>query len=383
MADAPPLRLPESFETALVLGGGNALGAYHLGACEGFFAAGLRPNWLVGTSIGAVTVAILAGNPPERRLERLRTFWREATQGSYGLFVGHIPEPLRSRFNNGSALLAMLLGRPGLFGRRFPGLLSILPFMPPDLALRDHRPLRATLERLVDFDRLNSAPERVSINAIDMVTGNEIWFDNRDTGIEPDHLLASTALAPLFPPIEIGGRLLCDAGFGNNLPFDRVFREEPHRDLLCVAVDVYHLGHGRPRTLDETIARVQDLGFAFQSHRALAGLVRERSLLRRLDPESPSAILAYLAYRAPGHQRALKPLDFSRASLDERVEQGRADAASMLARIAEAPRDAPLAHLLLHPAPEHEPADPLPGASRRPGGGRPAPGRTSADASRP
>lgn len=380
MTDAQRFRLPESFDTALVLGGGNALGAYHLGACENLFAAGLRPGWLVGTSIGAVTVAILAGNPPETRLERLRTFWRDAMQASAGITADHVPDLLRSRFNNDFALSALLFGRPGLFRGRFPGLWSILPFVPPDLALRDHAPLRATLERLVDFDRLNGAPERVSINAIDMVTGNEVWFDNRDTGIEPDHLLASTALAPLFPPVEIGSRLLCDAGFGNNLPFDRVFLEEPMRDLLCVAIDVYHLGHGRPRTLDETVARVQDIGFAFQSQRAAAGILRERSLLRRFDPQSPSAILAHLAYRAPGHQRSLKPLDFSRASLEERIDQGRKDATAMLARIAEAPHDAPLAHLQLHPAPEHQPAEPLPGASRRPGGGRPGTGRTSADA---
>jgi NTE family protein len=154
MNQAPPIRLPESFETALVLGGGNALGAYHFGACERLFAAGLRPGWLVGTSIGAVTAAILAGNPPEARLERLRTFWRDAMQATAGPMAEHVPDVLRSRFNNDFALSALLFGRPGLFRGRFPGLWSILPFVPPDLALRDHAPLRATLERLVDFDRL-------------------------------------------------------------------------------------------------------------------------------------------------------------------------------------------------------------------------------------
>ncbi len=329
--------------TALVLGGGNALGAYHLGVCERLDDAGLKPDWYLGTSIGAVTAAILVGNPPERRRERLRAFWEEAIQIIPDL--SGFGREFRARFNNDLALAALLFGRPGHFRPRYPGLWSLLPGMPPDRAIRDHTPLRRTIERLVDFKRLNDAAERVSIVALDMESGGEIWFDNRETGIEPDHLLAATALAPLFPPLETGGRLLCDAAFANNLPVDRVFADPPGRDLLCIAVDLYHLGHGRPATLDETVARVQDLAFASQTRRAIAALLRERGLARRLDPQGPSAVLAHLALKPAGHQRTLKPLDYSRPSIEERIAEGRADAEAMLGRLRDAPRDQPLAYL--------------------------------------
>jgi NTE family protein len=298
---------------------------------------------------------VLVGNPPETRLERLRSFWAQAAQAGNPL-LALLPEEARARVNNDYALGALLFGRPGLFGARFPGLWSLLPGMPGDLALRDHRPLARTLERLIDFDRLNRAATRVSIITLDLETGAEVWFDNHAGGIGPEHLLASTALAPLFPPVEIDGRLLCDAGFGNNLPLDKAFRDAGRRDLVCLGVDAYHLAHGRPVSLDEILARVQDISFAMQSHRAIAALARERELMRRLDPGSPSAILAYLAYRAPGHQRTLKPLDFSPASIEERVRQGRADMASMLDRLAAAPRDAPLACLTLEAPDTAEPS---------------------------
>jgi NTE family protein len=336
--------LPNNFEVSLVLGGGNALGAYHLGVCERLFADGLEPSWCLGASIGAVTAAILIGNSAEERLDKLAAFWRQAAQLS-PFSAMDLPEEARARYNNDYALGALMFGRPGLFQSRFPGLWSLLPGMPPDLALRDHRPLAATLERLIDFERLNGSSTRLSILSLDLESGDEVWFDNRGGHITPQHLLATTALSPLFAPVEIDGRLLCDAGFGNNLPFDRAFREGLARDQLCIGVDLYCAAHGRPQTLDETVVRVQDLAFSIQSRRAVTAVARERALLRRVDPASPSAILAHLAYRAPGHQRSLKPLDFSERSITERRRQGWFDAETMLPRIAAAPRDEPLVYI--------------------------------------
>jgi NTE family protein len=192
--------LTDGFEVSLVLGGGSALGAYHLGACESLFASDVAPTWYLGTSIGAVTAALLVGNSPERRLEQLRAFWEQASQISLPSF-SHLWGGQRARYNNDFALGAPTFGRPGLFGKRFPGVLSLLPGMPPDLAIRDHAPMARTLERLIDFDQLNAAPERLSIVTIDMESGEEVWFDNRRDRIAPEHLLACTALAPLFPPV--------------------------------------------------------------------------------------------------------------------------------------------------------------------------------------
>ncbi|MBQ2260520.1 MAG: patatin-like phospholipase family protein [Loktanella sp.] len=334
----------EDFELSLVLGGGNALGAYHLGACERLLGAGFNPTWLVGASIGAVTAAILAGNEPSNRLARLREFWAIARQPDLAPAWG-IPEMFRASYNNNYAFAALMFGRRGLFARHFPGELSVLPGMPSDRSIMDHRPMASTLNALIDFDYLNGSDTRVSMVAVDMEAGEEVWFDNKETKITTEHLLACTALAPLFPPVEIDGRLLCDAGVSNNLPFDRVFRENSSSNQLCIALDLFCANHGRPDTLDQTVARVQDLVFAMQARRSVAALCNERQLIRQHNPDSPSAILAHAAYHPPGTQRTLKALDFSARSLQQRVQAGAQDMGQMLQRIENAPRDQPICYL--------------------------------------
>lgn len=341
---------PDGFDLTVVLGGGNALGAYHLGVCEALLGDGLEggrgnravPSWYVGASIGAVTAAILVGNPPDARLDRLREFWRTASQ-AHVPWLSILPDEARARGSNGFGLGAALAGRPGLAAPRIPGLWSLLPGMPPDRAIQDLGPLRRTLERLVDWGRLNAAPERLSVVATDMATAEEVWFDNRHEVVGPDHILASAALTPLFPPVEIDGRLLCDAGLRNNLPVERAFSEPLPRPLLCVASDLYGLGGVLPASLDRAVTRAQDLGFAAQGRRGIEGLARERALLRRLDQDSPGAVLAHLAYDAPAHQRSLKALDFSGAALAERARQGRADVAALREALRGAPHDQALA----------------------------------------
>jgi NTE family protein len=186
-------------EIALVLGGGNALGAYLAGAYQHLHEQGIRPDRIVGASIGAVTGVILAGNPPERRLERLKEFWAEAAQHT----VRAAPAWLRGRqvYNGAHSALAVMFGRPSIFGHRYPGLWSILPGMPRDVSLYDHRPLRRTLERLVDFDRLNRGETRFTLACTDIETGEDVYFDTTRDEIRPEHILASAAIAPLFPPV--------------------------------------------------------------------------------------------------------------------------------------------------------------------------------------
>jgi NTE family protein len=348
------LDLPSGFDVALVLSGGNALGAYHMGACELMLDAGVEPSRYVGASIGAVTAAILLGNPPEARLRQLRAFWDQAAQPA-SRWLRMQPELVRARVSNDYGLAALIAGRPGLFGPSWPGLWSMLPLMPPDLALQDHRSLQRTLERLIDFDRLNRAPQRLSIIATDMQTGDDVWFDNHAGGIRSDHLLAATALVPLLPPVRVDGRLLCDAGISNNLPLDRVLREELTRPTLCIALDLFHTGTGEPATLDQAVARMQDLAFAIQTRRSLESLVRERELMRKLDPDLPPVILGRISYRAPDFERSLKTLDFSSTVLDERAAQGRQDMARLLHKLAAAPRDAALAHVMVDDEPAETP----------------------------
>jgi NTE family protein len=324
-------------QVALVLGGGNALGAYLAGAYEHLHERGVRPDRIVGASIGAVTGAILAGNPPERRLERLEAFWAEARLHT----VRTTPAGLRGRqlYNGAHAVLAAVLGRPSIFGYRYPGLWSIFPGVPNDVALYDHARLRRTLERLVDFDRLNRAETRFTLACTDIETGDDIYFDNTRHEIGPEHILASAALAPLFPPVEIDGRLLCDPGYANNLPLDPVFEEAPERDLVCVAIDLFSLRSPRPASLDAVLERAQDIIFASAGRRSIRALRREYELHQKLRPDGPQVRLVHLAYEAASHELAAKTLDFSPSSIHDRWVTGRRDMASGLALLEGAAAD--------------------------------------------
>ena len=322
-------------DLALVFGGGNALGAYHAGAFEVLQARGLRPDRLVGASMGAVTGAIIAGNAPEDRIERLHRFWNEATLQT-GLPGTDLLKP-RQYYNALHSLLTLAWGRPSIFTHRYPGLWSALPWVPNDVALFDHRPLLATLERLVDFERLNRAEIRLTIACIDVATGEEVFFDNTRQTIRPEHILASAALLPAFPPVEVDGRLLCDAGYTNNLPLDPLFDPEPTRDLLCIALDLFCLRADRPRSLDAVLERANDLIFASAARRAVTGLARTYALRERLDPEGPVATLLHLIYRAGADQLASKSFDFSPSSIRDRWQAGASDIERGLDRLAALP----------------------------------------------
>jgi len=313
----------------LVLGGGNALGAYHLGVCRQMLLAGMFPDRVIGASIGAVTGAILLGNPLEQRIGRLAEFWEQAASPAAFPLGGMREAQARRSFWAG--IEALVGGRPGLFHGALPRL-PLLAIQPRP-ALNDHRPLAGTLERMVDFGRLNASEVELQVVTVDVETGEEVWFSNGGPGLVPEHLLAATAFPPLYPAVELDGRLLCDPDLANNLPIDRAFELEPAREMLCVAVDLFSLSHDRPDGLDGMIARAQDIVFASQSRRSIAAVARERALACRLNPSSPTAVLAHVAFRAPPHQRSLKTIDYSRASIKERSEQGSRDMAAMLARI--------------------------------------------------
>ncbi len=325
-------------KTALVLGGGNALGAYLAGACEYLDEQDVRPDWIVGASVGAVTGAILAGNAPEHRLAKLKQFWAEATQHTYGAPGGN--ETLRQTYNGMHSLLTLLFCRPNIFQRRYPGLWSALPWVPNDVALFDHSPLRMTLERLVDFNRLNRAEVRFSVGCVDLESGDEVLFDNTREEIRPEHILASTAITPAFPPVKIDGRLLCDPGYANNLPLDVPFNEPPEHDLVCIAIELFSLRSPQPASLDAVLERTQDIMFASPARKSVKALQREYELRGQLDPRGPQVKLVHLAYQAASHELAAKTFDFSPSSIADRWTAGRRDMANGLDLIAHANRTA-------------------------------------------
>ncbi|NUZ07813.1 patatin-like phospholipase family protein [Piscinibacter koreensis] len=327
----------------LALSGGNALGAYAAGAYEALHGAGIEPDIVSGASIGAVTAAILAGNPPAERVEKLQAFWQQAATGSaFGL--APVSGRPRDIYNKMHAMQTVFAGRPGLFMPRPTGFLSMLPGTPPDLGLFDGRPLVPTLERLVDFDRLNRAGLPLVIACVDLETGEPVYFDSRKQAITPQHLLATTAFIPGFPPVEVDGRLLGDPGMFCNLPLDPLLDAPPAGDQLCFCVDLFDSRGERPASLDSALERAQDIAFSSQSLRSIEAYRKEqrlRALLAeiapRIDAADPTRAaiereartgaveVVLVAYRPPAHETGAKAIEFSRASIGERWEAGRAD----------------------------------------------------------
>lgn len=321
----------------LVLGGGNALGSYLAGAYEHLQGKGIEPRWIVGASIGAITGAIIAGNAPEERVPRLKEFWEQAKIHSG--FAPRHGSSFRHAYNEAHTAFALLMGRPGLFGHRFPGLLSMLPWMPSDVALYDHRPMRQTLERLIDFGRLNAGDIRFTAVCVDIETGEEVLLDTAREEITPDHLLATSAIAPVFPPVEIGGRFLCDPGFTNNMPMDVALVTPPEDDTLCIAVELISLKASRPSSLDSSLERANDLILGSASRRSIEALQREYALHERIAPDGAKVTLLHLAYQSGSDERAGKAFDFSPASLQDRWASGLRDMENALAQLGSSRRD--------------------------------------------
>lgn len=316
------------FDTVLVLGGGNALGAFQGGAYEGMEAAGLRPDWVLGASIGAMNGAIVAGNPPERRVERLRAFWEMGAIPGAGWPVA---EEMR---RTGAVIASLASGAGGRFVPRLPLWWDAFGGEAPP-SLYDHAPLAATLERLVDPDRLNDGHPRFTATAVDVESGEEVAFDTGAMRVTAQHLRASGALLPVFPAVEIGGRLHADAGLSANLPLDLAFNEAGggeagERPMLCIAVDLLPLAGRRPRTMGETVERMQDLIFAAQSRRAIAAW---QALFdaRAAAGDARSVTLLYLPYADQADEVSGKAFDFSAATIAARWRAGRTAMARALA----------------------------------------------------
>lgn len=305
---------------AVVFGGGNALGAYHGGVVEALEADDVRAGWVAGSSIGAVTAALVAGTEPGRRVSALREFWRRGAQQDG--FAYWIPEPLRKPLHLTAALGARLAGRPLLFRPRVGELIG----GDGNPGLYDAGPMRRTLRELIDFDLLNSGSVRFACLAVDVETGAEVAFDTARERIEVDHVMASAALPPDFPAVEIGGRSLVDGGLAANTPADLVLAEHQTEPLACFTADLFPLAAPRPRRLGDAAERQSDLVFACQTARTLTAM---RRLWQASDPGVPGAVYC-LNYAYQEGEVAVKSYDFAQTSLDRRWTQGRQDMASAL-----------------------------------------------------
>ncbi|MBA2675116.1 MAG: patatin-like phospholipase family protein [Ramlibacter sp.] len=335
---------------ALVLQGGGALGSYQAGVYKGLFENGNEVDWVAGVSIGAINAALIAGNPPQRRVERLTEFWQLLSSG-YGQSV---PASWgdRAALNQWSALYAMTMGIPGFFRPRMdPALL--LGGAAPVLSFYDSSPLKATLESLVDFDRINRRETRLSVGAVNVRTGNSVYFDNTLQTIQVEHILASCALPPGFAPVTVAGESYWDGGIVSNTPLQYVLDSHPRSQRLVVLqVDLFSARGPLPTTLSEVAERQKDITYSSRTRMntdALAANVNLQQaladLISKLPPRlrnAPSVAalqaqmtyapidIVHLIYRDKAYEPDSKDYEFSRATVLEHWDAGARDVQSVL-----------------------------------------------------
>ncbi|MBV9221205.1 MAG: patatin-like phospholipase family protein [Methylobacteriaceae bacterium] len=273
MNESRPLRHPAEKETnladvaqqydrvALVLQGGGALGAYQAGVYEALARAQCEPNWISGVSIGAINSALIAGNPPEKRIERLKAFWNTVSGRTIWAYTpeGDLYRQLR---NQTSAMVAILFGQPGFFTPRTPNPWLVPAGAPGATSFYDSAPLKATLEKLVDFDLLNNGRKRFSVGAVNLQTGNFVYFDNQKQRIGPEHIMASGALPPALPPIKIEGEYYWDGGIVSNTPLQYLLDQEEELSSLVFQVDLFSSRGGLPRSMPDVLSRHKEIMFS-------------------------------------------------------------------------------------------------------------------------
>src|SRR5712672_2460994 len=256
---------PESYtkKVALVLQGGGALGSYQAGVYEALASSDYKPDWVAGISIGAINAALIAGNSPEMRVEKLREFWRTITTSAiWPIRISDLVNGAGLPFDLGkqiSAMHALMFGQSNFFAPRKP---TDWWFGHTPTSYYDTSSLKSTLERLVDFDRINSREIRFSVGAVNVRTGNFAYFDNAETEIRPEHVLASGALPPGFPAIEIDGEHFWDGGLVSNTPLQYVLEYIPRRSRLTFQVDVFHARGPIPQNLDDVSEREKDIRYS-------------------------------------------------------------------------------------------------------------------------
>ncbi|MDB5505317.1 MAG: putative protein with patatin domain [Tardiphaga sp.] len=305
--------------TAMVFSGGLGLASYHAGVYQKFHGRSLLLDWVAGSSAGAITAALVAVNPVERRVGRLESFW----QMSADAVIDH---PFRRLQAWTSVARGHLGGHPGFFRMRLPS--------PHPLRFRsiyDLAPMRERLGRLIDFGRLNSGETRVSICATDVESGDAVLFDTDDGPLEMDHLLASCGFLPEFAPVEVDGRLYVDGGLSANAPFDPILRT--NAAIRLFVIDLFSRDGSRPKTIEAAGERKTDLMFGNQTFVRLRDQMELRRLRKELGQftiEGEDEIIL-LSYRSgPEEPGPEKSYNFSRDGLATRWNEGRRDMAFAL-----------------------------------------------------
>ena len=259
--NAPEWR-PEGYHCiSLVLQGGGALGAYQAGVYEALHEEKIELDWLSGVSIGAINAAIIAGNRRENRLIRLKEFWNRITERKVWNYTpdGDVFRVMR---NSASAWMSTLFGVPGFFSPRQVNAWLAPAGAKDATSFYSVEPLKETLLELVDFGIINEKHTRLSLGAVNVRSGNFVYFDNSDIDIGPEHILASGALPPAFPMVQIGTDYYWDGGIVSNTPLQHLLAQETRRNMLVFQVDLFSSRGALPREMAEVMARHKDITYA-------------------------------------------------------------------------------------------------------------------------
>lgn len=346
VATTKPAHSPADARRVLVLQGGGALGSYQAGAYDALCTHGFDPAWVAGISIGAVNAAIIAGNPKERRVARLKEFWELVSSPVLWrpILKG---EQSRTIFNETSAAYIATFGVPGFFTPRVPPAPLWPRGTPQAVSYYDTAPLRETLERLVDFDLINSRQVRLSVGAVNVRSGNFAYFDSNRQKIGPEHIMASGALPPGFPPVEIDGEHYWDGGLVSNTPLDYVLEQEKNEDLLVFQVDLFSARGPLPDSILEATEREKDIRYSSRTRLvtdANKKLHNTRKALRELIARLPDDLkndplvktlseaakentvtVIHLIYKSKIFESGSKDYDFSRVGMLEHWRAGEED----------------------------------------------------------
>jgi NTE family protein len=346
-----PQKRPDFERIALLLQGGGSLGAYQGGVYQALAESDLHPDSVAGISIGAINCALIAGNPPDKRVERLRSFWETVTRSPLG--IPHLPsldfgsDMTRQAINQLRALGAVMWGAPEFFKPRIPPPIFTPSSNPGSLAFYDTSPLKALLESLVDFDRINAKEMRFGVGATNVKTGNFIYFDNMTHKVGPQHVMASGSLPPGFPATEVDGEYYWDGGIVSNTPLQWMLDGRPRVDTLAFQVDLWSAQGELPRDMIEVDVRQKDIRFSSRT-RASTDSFRQMQALRRaaaklldqmpneLRQSAEAELLAqeadhkvyniiHLIYRTQTYEGASKDYEFSRRTMEEHWKSGYSD----------------------------------------------------------
>ncbi|HEX7741867.1 MAG TPA: DUF3734 domain-containing protein [Sphingobium sp.] len=340
-----PLPLPR--EVALLLQGGGALGSFQAGVYERLDELGVEVSWVAGISIGAINAALIAGNPPHRRLGRLKKFWQTVSGGMPNIVLPEI-DHIREAAHLMAAGAVATFGVPGMFRPRLWPAMLMPEGSPGAISFYDSAPLKETLDACIDWDLLNEGPVRLAVGAVDVESGNFAYWDTRDpkkrTRVDARHIMASGALPPGLPPVEIDGRHYWDGGLMSNTPLSHVLEHQTD-DMLVFQVDLFPAEGPMPRQMTDVYSRAKDIQYSSRTrqvtdlylrlrreHRAIAAVLDKLPPELQDDPDAQklrqylergSVNIVHLIYRSRAWESGARDFEFSRSTMLDHWAQGR------------------------------------------------------------